>query len=66
MVMSTESPMDTAQIPAPARVMELTTGAWITQAVSVAASLGVADVLASGSRPVDEIASAVGADAPSL
>lgn len=66
MVMSTESPMDTAQIPAPARMMELTTGAWITHAVSVVASLGVADALASGPRPADEIAAAVGADAPSL
>jgi hypothetical protein len=51
---------------AAARMMELTTGTWISQAVSVAAELGLADAVADGPLPVDDIAKAVGADAPSL
>jgi hypothetical protein len=46
--------------------MELTTGTWVTQAVSVTASLGVADQLAAGPQTVEAIAAAVGADTPSL
>jgi hypothetical protein len=53
-------------IPPPARLYELTTGIWVSQALSVAAGLGVADELASGPRPADEIAKAVGADGPTL
>lgn len=53
-------------LPAPARLIEMTTAAWITQALSVAATLGVADQLVDGPRPVDELAAAVGADGPSL
>ena len=52
--------------PPHARMYELTTGAWVTQAISVAAALNVADELAAGPRPVDEIAKAVDADAPTL
>jgi hypothetical protein len=52
--------------PPPARMYELTTGAWVAQAISVAASLGVADELVAGPRPVDEIAKAVDADPPTL
>jgi hypothetical protein len=50
----------------PQRVMDLAIGTWVSQAMSVAASLGVADQLAAGPRGIDEIAEAVGADAPSL
>lgn len=53
-------------VPAPVRMMELTTGAWVSQAISVAAALGVADQLSTGPRPVDEIAAAVGADSFAL
>ncbi|MGH9211421.1 MAG: methyltransferase [Acidimicrobiales bacterium] len=53
-------------VPPAARMMELTTGAWVAQAVSVAAELAVADQLSSGPRPVDELAEAVGADTDSL
>ncbi|MQA85007.1 MAG: methyltransferase [Streptosporangiales bacterium] len=48
------------------QMMRLSNGTLVSQAISVAASLGVADQLASGPRPVDEIAAAVGADAPTL
>lgn len=52
--------------PPPTQIMELTTGTRVSQAISVAASLGVADELASGPRSVDEIAEAVDADPPTL
>lgn len=57
---------DPSAIPPPARVYELATGAWVSQALGVAAELGVADVLAGGPRPVGEIAAEVGADASTL
>ncbi|MPZ96328.1 MAG: methyltransferase [Propionibacteriales bacterium] len=59
-------PTDLTTIPAPVRMMQLTTGSQVSQSVSVAAALGVADVLAGGPRAVDDIADAVGADPGSL
>jgi SAM-dependent methyltransferase len=47
-------------------MMELVTGTWISQAVSVAADLGVADQLVDGPRAVEDIAKAVGADTQRL
>jgi hypothetical protein len=58
--------LEAGQIPAPARLYQFITGIWMSQAVSVAAELGVADRLASGPRSVDEIAQAVGAHGPTL
>jgi SAM-dependent methyltransferase len=52
--------------PLRAQMMQLTFGSMVAQAISVAADLGVADALADGPRPVDDIATIVGADAPSL
>jgi SAM-dependent methyltransferase len=52
--------------PLRAQMMQLTWGSMISQAISVAADLGVADTLADGPRPVDDIATLVGADEPSL
>jgi hypothetical protein len=52
--------------PPPVRLIGLTTGAWITQAVSVAAALGIADHLTAGPRSVEQLAEAVGAHGPSL
>jgi O-methyltransferase/methyltransferase family protein len=43
------------------RLMNLETGKWVTMAMSVAAELGVADVLGNGSKSVAEIAAAVNA-----
>lgn len=45
---------------------ELTSGALVSQAISVMARLGVADTLAAGPRPVAEIAELVGAHGPAL
>jgi O-methyltransferase domain/Dimerisation domain len=50
----------------PARMMQLITGTWVSQAVSAAATLGVADALARGPHRVDAIADAVGADTDAL
>ena len=43
------------------RLMDLITGKYVSQAISVAAELGIADVLGNGSKPVAEIAAAVNA-----
>lgn len=45
----------------PRRVLELITGKWRSQAVCVAAELGIADILKDGPRSTPEIAKAVGA-----
>jgi O-methyltransferase domain/Dimerisation domain len=51
----------------PAEVMqELLVGAWISQAITTAADLGVADALAAGARSVNELASSIGAEADAL
>ncbi len=47
-------------------ILDLIQGSVITQAISVAAKLGVADVLAQGPLPVEEIAVRVGADADAI
>jgi hypothetical protein len=54
------------EVPAEERLWNLMRGAMVVQALRVAAELGVADELAAGARPVDEVARAVGADADSL
>jgi hypothetical protein len=48
------------------QLLMLASGAWVSQMIHVAAELGVADHLISGERPVDELATACGADADSL
>jgi DNA-binding IclR family transcriptional regulator len=42
------------------------TGYWVSQAVYVAAKLGLADLVADGPRPVEELAAATQTDASSL
>jgi hypothetical protein len=59
-------PTDVDGAPPRAQMMQLTWGSMVSQAISVAAGLGVADALADGPRGVDDIAATVGADAPSL
>jgi DNA-binding transcriptional ArsR family regulator len=53
-------------IPAPAAMMEMIMNAWAAQAITAAADLGIADVLAKGPLSIDEIAEAVGADADTV
>ncbi|WP_421119271.1 methyltransferase [Aquihabitans daechungensis] len=50
----------------PERLLELIGASWTTQVIRVAAELGVADALASGPRPVTDLAAEVGAHESSL
>ncbi|SRR6266496_2381352 len=52
--------------PPPMQMLEMLYGALATQMISVAAELGIADLLADGPRPVGELAASSGADARSL
>lgn len=47
-------------------LMNLTTGHWISQAIFVAAKLGIADLLRDGPRTSDDLARSVGANARAL
>jgi hypothetical protein len=49
-------------VPPNIAVLEMTQGAWLTQALYVAVKLGIADALRDGPKSADEIATAVGAD----
>ncbi|PIB80140.1 hydroxyneurosporene methyltransferase [Mycobacterium celatum] len=53
-------------MPPPAAMLEMIIAAWASQAITVAAQLGVADSLADGPLPIDELAARVRADADAL
>jgi hypothetical protein len=50
----------TTEVPPQARLLELSTGYIVTKALAVAAQLGIADRLAAGPRPSDELAAETG------
>ena len=50
----------------PTPLFQMATGYWVSQAVYVAARLGIADVLAAGPKSGQELAAATGADRQSL
>src|SRR6201997_2268625 len=52
--------------PAPAAMMEMIIATWTSQAITVPAHVGVADALADGPLPIEELAAQVGADADAL
>lgn len=52
--------------PAPAVMVELITGAWLSQAITVAAELRIADALAEKPLGIDELAGTVDADPDAL
>jgi hypothetical protein len=52
--------------PAPAAMMEMIIATWTSQAITVAAELGVADALTDGPLPIDELAGRVGVDTDGL
>src|ERR1700733_2848193 len=52
--------------PAPAAMTEVVVGAWLAQAVSVAAGLRIADALTEGPLGLDELADRVGANPDAL
>ena len=54
------------ELPAPAAMMGLISGYWVSQAVGVVAQLGVADQLAGGPRTSDELARKVDAEPQAL
>ncbi|BBX46710.1 methyltransferase [Mycobacterium cookii] len=53
-------------LPAPAAMMEMIIATWTSQAITVAAELGVADALADGPLTIDELARRVHADPDAL
>jgi hypothetical protein len=53
-------------IPAPIRVLQLATGRWVAHMVGVAAELGLADMVQTGPKTVEQLADAAGLHAPSL
>lgn len=57
--------MDT-HLPPPVVLYQLATGHYVSQAIYVAAKLGIADLLGEGPRGHDELATATGTHAPSL
>ncbi len=58
--------LHSALVPAPAAMTELIVGAWLAQAMSVAAELRIADALAEGPLGCDELADRVGANPDAL
>lgn len=53
-------------LPPPAAMMEMIIANWTSQAITAAAQLGVADALANGPLPADELAARVGANVDAL
>jgi hypothetical protein len=55
------------QAASPAEVMQdLILAAWVSQCITAAADLRIADALAAGPLPIDELADRAGADADAL
>lgn len=52
--------------PTPAAMLEMILAGWTSQAITAAAQLGVADALAKGPLPIDELATQVAADPDAL
>lgn len=55
-----------SQEPAPAQMLRIISGFWISRAVYVIAKLGIPDILKSGPKTAEELASATKMHAPSL
>jgi predicted O-methyltransferase YrrM len=53
-------------VPAPAAMLQLIAGFWVSRAVYIAAKLGLSDLLKNGPKSVQELASSTGTHAPSL
>jgi hypothetical protein len=52
--------------PSPPVLFQMATGYWVSQAIYVAAKLGIADLLKDGPQSCVELAASTGSDAPSL
>jgi C-methyltransferase len=53
-------------VPAPTAMSELIVGQWVAQAITAAAQLGIADALAAGPLPLDELADRLQVDPKAL
>jgi len=58
--------MNPNELPPPARLMKFIVGKWISKPIYVAAELCIADMLAEGSKSIEELAQASQSHAPSL
>ncbi len=58
--------MSANTVPPSVALLQLVAGSWIGRAISVAAKLGIADLLGDGPRGCDDLARTVGAHAPTL
>ncbi|WP_009634355.1 methyltransferase [Synechocystis sp. PCC 7509] len=61
---TTQNP--TTSLPLPETLMQMITGGWVSQAIYVAAKLGIADLLKDGSKSSEELATLTNVDANSL
>jgi hypothetical protein len=64
--MKERSPMDAGQAASPAGLVEMVLGYQMSQAIYVAATLGIADLLKDGPKRTEELAEATGTHAPAL
>ncbi|MFN8469681.1 MAG: methyltransferase [Caldilineaceae bacterium] len=64
--MADDSSVPSGAVPPGAVLWQMMTGYWVSQAIYVAAKLGVADLLVDGPRPVEELAAATQADPAAL
>jgi SAM-dependent methyltransferase len=64
--MSEDVAMDTGASPPPATLLQMMTGYWVSQALHVAAKLGIVDLLADGPVDCEDLALATNTHAPSL
>ena len=64
--MTNEAEVEPEGTPPPVALLQMMTGYWVSQAIYVAAKLGIADVLAGGPKTSDELAEATGCHPQSL
>jgi O-methyltransferase domain/Dimerisation domain len=64
--MSIQNPIKQSDPPPVAALIQLITGSWVSQAIYVAAKLGLADLMKDGPKGCDELADAARAEASSL
>jgi hypothetical protein len=64
--MSTQNSLKQSDQPLATALIQLITGSWVSQAIYVAAKLGLADLMKDGPKSCDDLADAVRADASSL
>ncbi len=61
---ATQNP--TTTLPLPETLMQMITGAWVSQTIYVAAKLGIADLLKDGAKSSEQLATLTNVDANSL